>query len=463
MRRGPRRVAAHAGSSLLVTAFFLAIIFPPDVVVNLGSIKLPIYRLVLILGFIPCVLRLFAGANGPMNKIDLFVFLYAMWSVLALLRAHGLEAWQFCGITFLETIVPYLIARTYVCSAPDFRRMAKTYFLIILIMLPFAVFETVTGKHLLRDLFRAAMGMGPIVGRPGRLGLDRAFGSFEHPIHYGIFCASILGIVISLQSSFFKMAIRYVILFVAVACSLSSGPLMAFVVQSGLKAWDLATKGIANRWRLLTGIFIVLYILVDILSNRTPFHVFVTYLTLRMESAYNRILIWEFGTQSVEKFPLFGIGLNEWERPYWMSSSMDNFWLVIAVRYGLPALLFFSLAFLILFRRISRLKLAEELAPYRTGWVISMVGMMIVGSTVHYWNSLYCLFMFMVGASTWLLRSPSARAADGSKEQGRQRVPVVRETVPRRRGEGVRGTRPARQRPSETPSLDRSERSRRGR
>jgi hypothetical protein len=67
---------------------------------------------------------------------------------------------------------------------------------------------------------------------------------------------------------------------------------------------------------------------VDLLSNRTPFHVFVTYLTFSVETGYARIMIWNWGIAEVMRHPVFGIGLAEWERPLWKSGSMDNFWLV---------------------------------------------------------------------------------------------------------------------------------------
>ena len=108
-------------------------------------------------------------------------------------------------------------------------------------------------------------------------------------------------------------------------------------MQTGLIGWEVLTRGIRARWRLLSLGCVLAYFSIDLLSNRTPFHVIVTYLTFNVQTGYNRILIWQYGSAEVLRHPIFGIGLGDWERPAWMSSSMDNFWLVIAVRYGLPA------------------------------------------------------------------------------------------------------------------------------
>ena len=48
----------------------------------------------------------------------------------------------------------------------------------------------------------------------------------------------------------------------------------------------------------------------------------------------------------VGRHPVFGIGLNDWTRPWWRAkmASFDNFWLLQAMRFGLPTLIFLALA-----------------------------------------------------------------------------------------------------------------------
>ena len=101
--------------------------------------------------------------------------------------------------------------------------------------------------------------------------------------------------------------------------SLSTGALVSIAVQVAFMVWDRVTRRIRRRWTILAGLAVAAFVTVSLFSNRTPFHVFVTYLTFDVHSSYNRILIWDYGTAEVWRHPLFGIGFNEWERPSWMS------------------------------------------------------------------------------------------------------------------------------------------------
>ncbi|MEM9359014.1 MAG: O-antigen ligase family protein [Pseudomonadota bacterium] len=245
--------------------------------------------------------------------------------------------------------------------------------------------------------------MGEMVGRPARLNLERAYGPFEHPIHYGFYYSALFGMILSLRGAAIDKALRMTTIIVGVFCSLSSGPLLSLVLQLVMKVWDISTRWLKYRWKILSLLAILLYLFIDLFSNRTPFHVLVSYATLRTASAFNRIHIWNWGTASVENNPVFGIGLNEWERAPWMSSSMDNFWLLTAVRYGLPALICLALAIFTLCCQLSRASnLSNQDQAYRRGWAISVTAVIIAGCTVHFWNSLYCLFFVILGSSAWI-------------------------------------------------------------
>jgi len=395
------------GSNRLILLFVICLALPSELAPDIGSIKLPPYRLICLLMFISCIMRVFSTRTKETRGIDTFVILYTAWSVLALLVNHGLAVWQFAGMTALETLGPYFLARALITDSDRFIFWVRCYYKVILIVLPFALYETVTGHHLLKDIARALTGYPPLVGRPERLGLARAFGPFEHPIHYGVFCVLMIGMSSALGRGGFM---RVLTVLGAVFCSLSSGPLLGASVQVALKIWDYFTTSIRNRWRLFASLVAVAYVAVDFMSNRTPFHVLVTYMTFRLTSSYNRILIWEWGTRSVENYPVFGIGQGEWERPHFMSSSMDNFWLLTAVRYGLPALIFLLAALFLIGRKLERLELTQDSAAIRKGWAISFAGLAMLGATVHFWGGLYCLVMFVLGSVVWLIDQEHRRS-----------------------------------------------------
>ncbi|MEL6208860.1 MAG: hypothetical protein AAFR44_01485, partial [Pseudomonadota bacterium] len=117
-------------------------------------------------------------------------------------------------------------------------------------------------------------------------------------------------------------------------------------------------------------------------------------------------------TKSVGNHPWFGVGRGEWERPSWMVASIDMFWLLPAIRYGLPAAIFLHIAFLAMVLTIAFKKITDpRINAYRTGFLICLMGFYLAGWTVHYWKSIYLLFMFFLGAGSWMLAAQSQTAA----------------------------------------------------
>ena len=131
-----------------------------------------------------------------------------------------------------------------------------------------------------------------------------------------------------------------------------------------------------------------------------------------------------------------------------MLGSVDMFWLVPALQNGLPAGLFLQLAFFaILIPVIFAKGLDERASNYRTGYVISLLGLYIAGWTVHYWNSVYILLIFLLGCGPWFLdaaRDESAAASRDSLARTRRRLATNgvqadsrRDTPQHNRGTGV--------------------------
>src|SRR5262249_48835233 len=118
-----------------------------------------------------------------------------------------------------------------------------------------------------------------------------------------------------------------------------------------------------------------------------------------------RTLIWTYGSETVLNHPLFGVGLNDWERPAWMPvASIDSFWLYLAIRAGLPAAFLMLLTFFRIYLAVSFKKgLEGRLVEYRTGFLISMAGFFLVGWTTSFWDAAYVLFLFLMGSGVWML------------------------------------------------------------
>ena len=95
-----------------------------------------------------------------------------------------------------------------------------------------------------------------------------------------------------------------------------------------------------------------------------------------------------------------------------MASSIDNFWLFHAVRYGLPAAFLMLLAFFSIFLAVSFKKgLDARLGEYRTGFLITMTAFFVVAWTVHFWDAAYVVFLFLMGSGVWMLDVKSKERA----------------------------------------------------
>src|SRR5690606_25793169 len=95
----------------------------------------------------------------------------------------------------------------------------------------------------------------------------------------------------------------------------------------------------------LWGLALFLYVGVELGSNQSAAQFYISRFSFDQQSAGFRLTIWHYGTLSVALHPWFGTGLGEWVRPAWMPPSIDMYWLIHAVRHGVPAAIFMLVAF----------------------------------------------------------------------------------------------------------------------
>ena len=395
-----------------VVLFVLALAFPPELSIELGGLRLSAYRVVILVFLIPCIFKSLRSKEGHAHlrkllPVDALIVFHALWAMLALVANEGVgQGIESGGIYMIETVGSYFIARAYIRTASDFHNLARLMLWLVAVLLMFAILESLSGQHLIRDLARGILGGPPLPFIEPRLGLHRAFTSFDHPILYGIFCGSAFGMAYYMpvfKNTLLKLA-PSLLVSLATFFSLSSGAFSLLFVQGFLVSWDRITKSIQGRWAFLIGSVATVWLGLTLISNRGPIKVFLAYFTFSPSTGYNRLRIWEYGSAEVGRHPVFGIGLGEWERPAWMvSGSMDNFWLATAVRYGFPAFLFFALAVAyVIWKQVATAQKSEIRVQSRTSWIVTMAGLSLAACTVHFWNSLFCFFCFFIGAGVWL-------------------------------------------------------------
>ena len=392
--------------ALLVVSFVMPFYF------FFGGLRLSIYRIYLLVFAIPILYRWLKGDAGKIRAIDIFVVLASFWVVLSLMVVHGIEKAEFAGITVIETLIPYLAARVLIRNYAAFRTFIWWHFMVILVLLPFAVFESITNKAVLIDMFRGIFSVYVNANHEPRLGLFRAQASMPHPILFGVFATPGLALswyVLGNEGSVIRKFLRPMVAGGNVFTSLSSAAFLGIVLQLFLMAWDRVLISVKSRWIIFGVIFGTLYTVLELSSNRNAFQIIASELSFSSGTAYNRILIFNNAVDDIARNPVFGIGLNDWTRPDWMKPSIDNFWLVHTIRHGLPMLAFMVLAILLVFIQLIMKPLTGKHADARTGYLIVLASLVLCASTVHLWDATYCLLMFLLGAAVWMLDyDPSA-------------------------------------------------------
>ncbi|QYZ69223.1 hypothetical protein [Neotabrizicola shimadae] len=395
-----------------VALFFLGMMMPTSVGISLGGLRLSAYRIVLLAMFVPMLMMLLSGRRVRANTFDALVLGHCLLALASLIRWGGLQQGiESGGIYIVEFAGAWLMGRVYIRSYEDFRAFARAFVLTVVAMVAFTLPEALTSVHILHDGLAAISGGAPAPFIEQRMGLERTFGPFDHPILYGVFSAAAFSmawfVIAEKRLTNLRGMSQVAGVGLATFLSGSGGPLVVLVMQGFVAAWERAFRGVQGRWLMLLGLFALVYLGIDLFSNRTPFHVFVTYFTFSTTSAYNRILLFEFGTAEVARHPFLGIGLGDWQRPVWMSDSMDNFWLLIAMRHGLPAwAMLVGLLLGLVIASARRRGLPEPWKRARHAWAFTLFGIAVAAATVHLWNALFVLFLFLIGSGAWLVDAP---------------------------------------------------------
>lgn len=399
-RAGGTAVKAAALTAPVILILFILSVLPPSYFF-IADLRVSFTRILLLVLFVPLLLRLLIGRAGPIRTIDIFMMLFMLWVVVTLLFNHGTARLSLAGITVVETFGAYLVGRTLVRSAADFRLLYRTVFWVMVFLSPFVLLELLTNRNLLQELSRMVFPTyfkGP--SSYGRLGLNRVMAGFEHPILYGLFCATSFAPLLALHRGGFitRVLLAGFVCFMTFA-SLSSAPLVAVALQVGLLAWAWVMGG---RWWVLTGLLVVMYVVVDLLSNRTPITILINYISLDPGTAWTRVNIWTFGSAEMWRNPIFGIGMNDWQRPYWLTGSVDNFWLVNGMRHGALGLFLLLVAVVTGLWAVMHAKgLVGETAKLRLAYVLSLLALYFTLCTVHVWGGTGSFAMMLIGAGMW--------------------------------------------------------------
>jgi len=405
----PGRVSFKGKLPLPILLYVLAVAIPFRF--DVGPLTLNGVRAILLVTIIPLTIRLMMGKYGKVLLTDIMLFLHMFWALLALWVNNPLRVVETIGSTSIEFLGGYVLARAYIRSSESFGALCRFVIFVVCCTLPFALYETLTGRPILIELINNLPGLRSEnnVNQEPRLGLERAQVVFAHPIHYGLFCSMAFSLSFVGFKGIYNSTKRYLLCIIITLCvffSVSSGALLAVMLQLGIIFWAWTFQRISFRWLLLLGFLVFCYVTIDLLSNRTPMRVFMTYATFSPWNAYWRGLIFEHGMNNVWANPFLGLGLNNWIRPSFMAgSSVDNFWLLTAMQFGIPGFILLSGGYAIALWHVGRRPLDDYplLWQQRRAWMFTLAGLTFTLATVAIWSSIYSFVFFFFGAGMWFI------------------------------------------------------------
>ncbi len=411
-----RRAETWARPHWAVVLFLFGLAVPW--IIPLGALNLSVYRLVLLAFLLPCLFSWMRGSIG-FHLPDLALFLYAIWAAVALFTAHDSSAaTQTAGIFFIETVGAYLLARRYIRDVASFRGMVLVVTMVVLVLSPFAFYEWVTGNKPILSTLGTIFPTVEITTMVPRWGFWRVQGPFSHSIEFGLFCTSILALTHIAWGHDRSFASRWFLTALVAGTtlfSMSSAPISCLIFQVMLIGYNWLLSRVRSRWTILWCIVIVAFSVVQFGSELGAAKFFISNFTFDPQTGWYRVAIWDFGSASVLNHPWLGIGLGDWERPRWMASdSVDNFWLLTAMRYGIPSVVLMLGSCIWMMVAVARAKGADRnIENCRLAYLICMAMFLFVGMTIHFAHAIYAWFMFVLGSGAWLLdtkRSNSVRA-----------------------------------------------------
>src|SRR5690606_36984491 len=146
---------------------------------SIGPFSLSLYRTVLLVMVVPCMVKWISGKAGPIRLPDIAFILFVCWCAIAICVIHGFSyAVQPVGMMAIETLGSYFLGRCYIRSADDMRNAVRVLFLIVATLLPFVAIESITGHNVLKDAFGQVLPVYIDVDMNPRWGLKRAQGTF---------------------------------------------------------------------------------------------------------------------------------------------------------------------------------------------------------------------------------------------------------------------------------------------
>lgn len=385
---------------VIILMLILVIMVPIELGFNIGPLFFTWSRFFLVIMTFVILPRL---GTLQLRPHDWFFIGHVVWTCVAFVHIYGPgKAVERAGTYVLEFLIVYLIAKIYLPRLEQMPAVFGTLFLLVIISASVALPEALTGIRYVHVLASSITGTKYNFDDEVRMGITRAASFFEHPILYGVFCSSLFSLM-WFTSTVRQRIYKAPVIAFATWLAASSAPLLILMMQCFLIGVERTTRGVKNRLLIVTGIALTLVTIAQAATGR-GFVGILAMFTLNPGTTYVRRMQWEFAIKDVMRHPLLGFEPSTWTRPFWLAPSIDNYWLLMMMRSGIPSLILLGLCVLFLWRDMAARKDMPPLyTNIRTGWGLMMVALIIGAATVAFFGKLQPLLAFYIGLGSALV------------------------------------------------------------
>jgi hypothetical protein len=392
----------------LFAAVFLSLCVP--IFFSFAGLHLSFSRLLLMALFPYLFFKLYSGKCGGVRWVDLGMLLFVVALALSIFVNNRSAFVTFVGSNAIIILGGYMAGRVFIRGPNGFVGFIKLFGAVLLFTLPFAIYESQTSIMVIPRLLDK---LPFIISSQDnnylpRNGLFRVQVLFTHPIHYGLFASMCFSLIyVGLRSTVSKSVRLGWTLCVVICCfsSVSSGPFLAMMAQVALIFYAWVASGLRRKWQALITSFVVVYTILELLSSRSAFFAIAERLAFNSHTAYVRRILLDYGLAQVGRTPFLGVGYNKWDLPDYMSGSLDNYWLLTALVYGLPAFVFIFSAFLYTIIQAGRRDFTASawVSDLRLAWSLVIASLILTLSTVAIWSDIATLVFLFLGSGAWML------------------------------------------------------------
>ena len=359
--------------------------------------------------FLLAAVRFFTAVSRGSRGIvtcDLFVWAMALWMMAAevtvtgsLSLTTGSDAFGFVGA--------YTLARAYIFGERPLRTFVRALKIVTVTLVALSTLDTLSGHFFINDAVAAMFfGAPPLITKGAGdihrvlFGINtiRATSTFPHPILYGTFCSLAAAIFLYSERRLAWRAFYVGACFMGCVLSISSAPLMAFLIIVLVYGYDKILWRYPSRWKAFWMIVFGSVFTLFLLSNR-PLGFLFDHFTFTPETGYYRILIWQNALSYIAIAPFTG-DHSAWLLDEILSNSVDSVWLTLSLSFGLPVALFLLLASLTACRvgpGGKRTSLDFEVQRLRTAFSLVIAMFVFLGLTVHFWASIWLFWGLCIG------------------------------------------------------------------